>query len=212
MLRRRAELVGCSLALAGCWTSAPQPGCPVDRNLALAHQRDVTAAEGCKDASGVAITTGAPIDLAPLHHLETIRGDLVIGPTVGIEQVALDELREVGGTVRIVDNGTLRSVFLPRLERAGRVVIDRNLSLTTVAMPRLAAVAGSVSVTNNHDLTVLDASSLVDISKGLVIADHPKLEHVLMPRLAHAETVTIDRVPKLPATVTGALLSASSQR
>jgi hypothetical protein len=159
----------------------------------------------CTSASSVAIRTGATLDVASLTKLETITGDLAIGPTVGVEEVDLTELREVGGTVRVSANGLLRQLFLPRLERAGRIEIDDNATLHTLSLPRLAEVAGGMTITDNQTLAFVDASSLVTVRKSFVLADEPNLTLVEMPMFAHAETVTLDDVPKLPAEAASAL-------
>ncbi|MEO7096189.1 MAG: hypothetical protein ABI175_23215, partial [Polyangiales bacterium] len=124
----RLSLSSALLLLAGCpGAKAPStPSCPTDRTAVIASQEDVTRLSVCTTLSSVTVKTGASISLAGLRALETITGDLAIGPTVGLDEVSLPELREVGGTVRITSNGSLHGVFLPRLETAGRFEIESN--------------------------------------------------------------------------------------
>ena len=129
----------------------------------------------------------------------------MIGPTVGVEEIDLTELREVGGTVRVTANGSLLELFLPRLEHAGRLDIDDNAALATLSLPRLSTVDGALTITDNHELALIDASSLVSVGKSLVIAGAPRLTLIEMPALAHAETVRIADAPKLPADAATAL-------
>jgi len=187
--------------LAGCFLfrNGDADRCQVGRIVALGTQDDVAAFAGCKEASGVTIRTGATIDLAPLRELEVVTGDLVIGPTVGIDEVALNGVTRVGGAVRVSENPSMRGLFLPRLVDAGRVAIEGNVSLTTIALPRLATVQGSIVLSDNRALELVTAPELVSVGHEVVILDHPKLTLVQMGRLATAEAVRIEGNPKLPA-------------
>jgi hypothetical protein len=189
-----AVLPGCLL-----WRGGDEARCPSDRILVITVQEDVAAFAGCKTASGLRVQTGATIDLAPLRDLQTVSGDIVVADTVGTEEVALDALVSVGGGILVHGNNSLRGLFLPRLETAGRVAIDDNYELTTIAMPRLAAVTGAVAVTANHDLALLAAPALVKVGGELVIVDEPALTLVEMGKLAAAQAVRIANVPKLAA-------------
>jgi hypothetical protein len=188
--------------LAGCpLFHTDQPAsCPKGR-VDLGLQEDVLKFAGCTKAAGVMIRTGATIDVTPLHELEEIAGDLAIGPTVGVDSVAFNGLVRVGGTIRIVSNGSLRGLFLPRLEHVGRVEVDGNVVLTTISMPRLIDVKGSLVVTDNHGLELLSASTLSRIGGELVIVGHPKLNLVELPRLVHMETIRVEGNPAIPADV-----------
>src|SRR5262249_24387134 len=154
----------------------------------------VTAFTGCRRAVGVAIRTGATIDVAPLHELVEITGDLAIGPTVGIESITLD-VQRVGGSVRATANGLLHGLFLPLLEHASRVDVDGNPQLATVSLPRLAHVAESIVITDNRRLALLDLPTLATVGNELVIAGHPKLELVDAPKLVRAGAVRIEADP-----------------
>jgi len=167
--------------------------------VVLGSQDDVTGFAGCKTASGVTIRTGATIDLTPLRELEQITGDLVIGPTVGIEEAALNGLMHVGGAVRVSMNPSLRGLFLPRLEDAGRIAVDNNVTLTTIALPRIATVYGSIVLADNRALELVSIPELVTVGHELVILDHPKLTLVQAGRLNVAEAVRVEGNPKLPA-------------
>lgn len=188
-----AVLPGCLL-----WHGGDEAKCPTDRIFVITVQEDVAAFAGCKTASGLRVQTGATIDLAPLRDLRTVSGDVVIGPTVGAEEVALDGLVSVGGGILVRGNNSLRGLFLPRLETAGHVAIDDNYELTTIAMPRLATVSGAFSVTANHDLALLGAQVLATVGGELVIEDEPSLTLVELGKLASAQAVRIANTPKLP--------------
>jgi hypothetical protein len=167
--------------------------------MTVASQDDIAGYAGCKRALGLAIRTGATIDLAPLRELDEITGDLAIGPTVGVETVSLPALRRVGGAIRVASNGSLRALFLPLLEHAGRVDVDNNIVLGTISLPRLIDIAESLVVTDNRVLALVDVPSLVSVGNELVIDGQPKLELVDAPRLAHANAVRVESDPLLPA-------------
>ncbi|MGN6110685.1 MAG: hypothetical protein ACTHU0_36620 [Kofleriaceae bacterium] len=176
----------------------------------LAGQDDVAWFAGCKSASALVIRTAAPLDLAPLRDLETIAGDLTIGPTAGMTEVTLHELRSVGGAVQVAGNLDLRGLFFPRLVRAGRVSIDGNVALGTLAMPALREVLGSLIVVADPDLELLDVSGLVSVGKDLVIADNPKLVLLEAGKLERAEAVRIDNNKLLPADLVDGLRARMS--
>ena len=113
------------LAAPGCglFHTDPSPSCPSDRTVVLGNQGDVAAFATCTTARGVSIHTGATIDVSSLTKLDAITGDLVVGPTVGVESIALTELRSVDGAIVVMSNGSMHGLFLPRLERAGRITI-----------------------------------------------------------------------------------------
>lgn len=180
---------------------ATAPTCPTDRKLVLAGPEDVRGAVGCQTAVRVTIRTGAKLDLGPLRQLESIDGDLVIGPTVGIDEVQLAGLRTVGGTIHVGSNGSLRGLYLPRLERAGRIEIDGNVELAAISLPRLAAVEGAMVITDNAAVELIDAAALLSVGKELVISNHPELTLLEMPRLVKDADIRIERAPKLSANV-----------
>jgi hypothetical protein len=178
-----------------------EPRCPIERRLVLASPEEVRGAAGCRTASAVIVRTGATLDFAQLGRLESIEGDLVIGPTVGVDEVQFVALRSVGGTIHVSSNGAVRGVYLPKLERAGRIEIEGNVALTTVSLPRLAAVAGGVSVTDNAVLELFDAGALVTIGKELVVDGAPSLTLLELGKLVKDAGIRIERAPLLPPEV-----------
>lgn len=192
-----ALLVVTACSGAGTRTAAPTT-CPIDRTIALGTQDEVQAFAGCTTASAMTIRTGATIQLGPLGQLETITGDLVIGPTVGLEEISLLELREVGGSIEVVSNSSLRGLFFPRLEKAGRISIEGNSALMTVSMPRLTDVSGSLLITEDTSLELIDLSALASVGKDLVITDNPKLSLIEAGNLARVQEVRVERNRVLP--------------
>ena len=189
--------------LAGCFhRGKPSSACPTDRTVELSLPEDVVRITGCEKVGGVMIRTGATIDVSPLSDLEEIVGDLTVGPTVGVDTIAFNGLLRVGGTIRVANNGSLRGLYLPRLEHAGRIEVDNNAVLSTISVPRLADVSNSLVITDNNALELVTATLLTTIGQELVISGHPKLELLEMPRITRMETIRLEGNPKLkPETV-----------
>jgi len=201
-----------ALALAACLPSkgASSGKCPRDHSLEIGLQEDVARFAGCEKAAGVTIRTGATIDVTPLHELAEITGDLSVGPTVGVDELAFNGLLRVGGTIRIVNNGSLRGLFFPRLEKVGRIEIENNAVLASISMPRVKAVQGAVVVTDNNALEMLSASLLETIGTELVISGHPKLNLVELGHLTSLQAIRLEDNPKLPADVVEQLVARSA--
>jgi hypothetical protein len=143
------------------------------KHIALAGQDDVAAAAGCSSIDSLTLRTGMALDLAPLGRLRTIRGAVVIGPSVGFVELTLPSLRSVG-TVRIVGNGNLQGIFLPRLEHAASFEVDGNAALTTISVPKLALIDHKLAITGNANLEMLDLTALATAGE-VVLATNPKL-------------------------------------
>jgi hypothetical protein len=175
----------------------PERGCPLEGELTIAAQEDVAKIAGCTAISTLVIRTGAKLELAPLGRLEAIRGDLLVGPSVGLEELALPRLRTVDGTIRVVGNGNLRAVFLPKLEHAKRIEIEGNVAISNLSLPKLTAVE-AVVVTGQAELELIDIPSLAKTSE-LVITDNPKL--VMIEGEVTAKTLRLENNKQLPAEV-----------
>jgi len=190
-------------ALVACGHAAV-PACPAD--VVIAGRGDVARTASCESAGRVAIRTGAPLDVSAMH-LRDVAGDLVIGPSVGVDEIRLTELREIRGALRVVGNGDLHGLYLPALARVARIEIAGNVALTTIALPKLAAVGGDVAIADNNDLELIDAPALASITGSLAIDRDPNLALVEMPMLARVGSVRIEACPKLPAETVDALAS-----
>jgi hypothetical protein len=213
MVRAPASVVATSaaLVLVACGATpvgTVAPSCRTDRTILLASQADIARLARCTTAPGVTIRSGASLDTSVLHALATITGDLEIGPTVGIEEITLGELRAVEGAIHVASNGLLQGLYLPHLERAGRIEIDGNVAITTISLPRLQAVRGALRITDNASLELVDLSALAVIDQELVFTGDPQLALVEATQLEHAASVRLD-VPKLPPDVTERLRAAA---
>jgi hypothetical protein len=185
---------------AACGSSAkstPAPrACPTGA-VTLAGQDDVAALGGCTAVASLAIRTGEALDLAALVSLERIAGDLVVGPSVGLSELALRGLREVGGMVKVVGNANLHGVFFPLLARAGSFDIGGNVAMTTLSMPRLEAT-GALAVSDNPELELVDLTKLATVERELALADNGKLVLVDSPALQRTGSVRVEGNKILP--------------
>jgi len=182
-----------ALVLVACGSSAPhgEPtrACPTGA-VVLAGQDDVAALAGCASVESLAIRTGEALVLAPLASLTKVARDIAIGPSVGLSELGLANLREVGGTLKIAGNANLHGVFLPQLVRAGGFDIGGNVALTTVSMPRLETT-GALALVDNAELELVDLSQLGSVEGALAIADNPRLVLVDSPKLQRAGSVRL---------------------
>jgi hypothetical protein len=201
-----ALVVGCSSSRG---TGKPS-SCPTGHSVELGLQEEVDKLAGCTTVPGIVIRTGATIDVGPLKELEEITGDLTIGPTIGLDEVALNGLLRVGGTIRVANNSSLRGLFFPRVERIGRIEVENNGSLMSISAPRLTAVDGAMVITDNSGLELISAPLLASVGKELVIAGHAKLTLLEMARLTAVEATRIENNPKLPPEVVEKLTSKSA--
>jgi hypothetical protein len=195
--------------LAGChvFRHAPNPSCQEGSTVELSLPEDVKHFAGCERASGILIRTGATIDVTPLADLEEVTGNIWVGPTVGVDAITLNGLVRVGGTIHVANNGSLRGLYLPRLEQAGRIEVDNNAVLTTISIPRLAHVDGSFVITDNTSLEMITATRLATVGQELVIAGQPKLNLFEIPLIQHMQTIRLERNPSLPDDVVYQLTS-----
>jgi hypothetical protein len=203
--RTSSALLGVALnaACGGRPATPAAPSCPARGPVVLAKQADIRQVASCTMLPGVWIRSGAALDTSVLRA-QAITGDLVIGPTVGTAEVAFGELRTVEGAVRVSSNGLLQGLFLRKLERAARIDIDGNVALTTISLPRLAAIRGALRITDNASLEAVDMSALESIDQELVLTGAPQLTLVEAPQLQRAASVEIN-APKLTAEVTDRL-------
>jgi hypothetical protein len=190
MLRPRSS---CWLVIAACHASpTTRHACPTDRPVILAGQDDIVAFAGCTSAASVTIRTGMALDLAPLASLTTIRGDLVIGPSVGLEEVKLTNLATVGGEIRIASNSFATGAFFPALVHARAIVVTGNGGLATLSLPHLATLDGALTIADDGALELVEASALTSIGGTLAIRDAPQLALVELAALAHVGGVEIE--------------------
>lgn len=199
LVPRSAALAATLLAACAVPRAAGSPPCPTDRIVTITSQADIERLAGCARVSGLVIRTGAPLRLAALRALEVVTGDLVVGPTLALEELTLLELVEVRGAIHVAGNHTLRGLFLPRLERAGRIEVEASAALVTISLPRLAATTGSLIVTGNPALEIMDLSALASVGKDLVVTANPRLTLIDAGRLDAVQAVRIEDNRALPA-------------
>jgi hypothetical protein len=176
-MRRAAYLL-----IAGCAHASPR-ACP-SGDVAIRVQADADAMAGCRAVGGaLSIRTGAPIDLRGLASLEEIGGDLAIGPTLALTGIdGFAHLRAIGGALRVTANAEVTGAYFPALEKAGAVVVDGNFALAELLAPKLAAVAGDVTVSHNGALEIVDLGALV-VAGHITFDDNRQLGELHVPAL-----------------------------
>jgi len=200
-----AAVLAASAACGGPQTAASDPArCPAGA-VTLGGPEHVARLAGCPRAASVTIRTAAALDLAPLAALEAIDGDLVIGPSIALAAASLEGLRSVGGALRVVANGDLHALALPRLERAGRIAVEGNSALARLSLPRLREVAGALAISGNPDLELVDAGALESVGAELAITDNARLVLFEAGRLARAGAVRVANNATLPDDIARAL-------
>jgi hypothetical protein len=171
--------LGALVLVAACGGAEPTPArpeaaCGVDR--VITRQDHLEEVGACGSVTGNLIIRGAArFDLAALAPLESVDGDLIIGPTFDLDVVSVDGLRRVGGALRIVSNGLATGVFLPRLEHAGSIEVAGNVAIAGVSMPALRQVDGDLVVEDNPGLEHLAAGALAEVGGIVRIDGNPAL-------------------------------------
>ena len=139
----------------------------------------------------------APAPDAPLERLQRIAGDLTVGPSVGLSELSLRAVREIGGTIKIAGNANLMGVFLPQLARAAAFDIGGNVALTTVSMPRLEST-GALAIVDNSALELVDLTALGAVDNGrLVLVDAPALSRAGAVRVSGNKILPDEQVQAL---------------
>ncbi|HEY4178920.1 MAG TPA: hypothetical protein VGM90_18865 [Kofleriaceae bacterium] len=165
--------------------------------VSIAEQADVDRVAACTWMGSLTVRTGAPLDLSPLK-VERITGDVNIGPTLAVEELRLDHLREVGGAIRVESNALLHGVFLPQLERTRAFTIEAGSSLATIAAPKLTTVNDSITIDELGSVEILDFSAVETIGGALTITHNPELKLVQFDALKIVKSVVIEANAKLP--------------
>lgn len=190
MHRRRSSLI----LLVACHASTPRTAtCPEQRRAVIGDQSDVARYAACTSVASLTIRSAAKLDLKPLS-LESIDGDIMLGPTIEVDEITIPKLRVVRGAIRAASNANLVGIYLPALESAGSITIEANASLKIVQLPQLRSTA-SLTL-SGIALEVVNAKSLT--ATKLSISAAPELTLLDVDALA-AGTATIDDAPRLDA-------------
>jgi hypothetical protein len=147
----------------------------------IAIAEDIEALAGCRALAGnLEIRSGTLSDVVGLEALESIRGSVIVGPTLQLASLTgLSGLRHIGGDLDVTGNPYLAGVFLASLRRVdGDVSIDGIRAAKTVSLHGLEQVGGSFEVTDNGDLLRLDIGALRTVDGDFRIEENTALEDV----------------------------------
>jgi hypothetical protein len=158
-------------------------------------QADLDALRDCSEIRGdltIASVGLATIEANDLPLLTKISGDLIIsGPQISdrplLESVTLKHLRTIEGALMVLGlavvefgaSGPLRELHLPALERIGAHdalgLAVYQASLTTLDLPALEAIEGTVILDTLFELCTLRVASLQSVGGALNVRYVPKL-------------------------------------
>jgi hypothetical protein len=144
----------------------------------VGNTEDAAALRGCARLGGLQIRAAGLIDLGGLAGLRAVTGDVVVGPTTGLDNLdALAGLEEVGGDLTVTHGELLTGAYLSSLRRVGGdLVVTRNPALAGLVLRSLEEVGGDLRITGNPVLLALSADRLAKVGGTLVVDGNPALE------------------------------------
>lgn len=155
----------------------------------------------CHEIASLTARSGAEIDFSVLANLVTVHGDVRIGPSVAISEIALPTVQAIEGTLRVASNTALTGVFVSRLQRVGAMEFSDNAALATISLARLQSVAGDVTVQRNGDLSTVLAPGLTHVTGRFRLAASRSLEVVEFAKQFAAGVIEMEGLPKLDWTM-----------
>lgn len=153
------------LLVSSCGGASPRPSAPTKdcQGGKVWHQDESARFRGCVKIEGNLELGGALMSASDFSSLRQIAGNLVIGPSYQLNDLAaLAGLRFVTGSVLVKDNMRLGGLFLGALEKVGGdVQIAGNTELRRVSLHRLAEIGGGLKLgAANRGLEGVDLSAL----------------------------------------------------
>ena len=200
----RAALVASVVVAAVTSCARPVPRATVVRAAACATA-DVVATDTaglvpyahCHQLRSLTVRSGAAVDFSVLAKLTSVTGDVRIGPSLGITEIALPMLQSVGGTLRVAGNTVASGLYSKLLQRVGTLEITDNATLSTLALSALEQVTGDVTIARNGDLGTVLAPHWTKVGGVFRLQSCRSLEFVELAPTFTAATVQISDIPKL---------------
>jgi hypothetical protein len=183
------------------------------RTASECAQSDVVASDaesievyrGCREVKSLRVRSGATLTLSALAELQTVAGDIVVGPSIAVDDVSLPKLRRVGGVVRVSGNMSLTGWYAPELVSVAGVEVADNPVLATLALPRVEHVTRDVTVQRNPALSTILLANLSAIDGALILVRNRQLNIVTTHAAFRASRVEMTDLPALDwTTVPGA--------
>ncbi len=170
------------LAAYGCG-GRPSPSGPVLEcgGGKIWHPEELARVQGCRHISGDLHLGGALTDAKELEGLTSIEGDLIVGPSYQLNNLAsLGSVVRIGGDLRLERNWRLQGLYMGALEFVGGDIrVEGNVGLVACVLPKLRSVS-ALEVGNNRNLERLDLSGLDEEGPDLVVRGR-KLRSVMAP-------------------------------
>lgn len=131
------------------------------------HQDDAQRFLGCRIIEGTLELGGALMSTTDLAALVQVRGDLVIGPSYQLNNLAdLSSLQRIEGSLLVRNNMLLRGLFVGALEEVtGDLRVSGNSSLLSVSLHKLETIGGVLDLRrDNRALELVDLRGLRSLS------------------------------------------------
>ena len=130
-------------------------------------------------------------DMALLSCLNSVEGNLTIGPTANVTTLRFGGLRTVSGNLVLTRNSALSEADYSIIESVGGFLTLFANSFEEIRLESLNSVGRSLSVQSQTDLPRFIAPALVSVGENIFIQDNPPLELIIMDALLEAERITI---------------------
>jgi hypothetical protein len=152
------------LALS-CGGKVPRPSTPAQdcQGAKVWHQDESARFRGCVKVEGNLELGGALTSASDFSALRQVSGNLVIGPSYQLNDLAaLAGLRIVEGSLLVKNNMRLGGLFLGDLSRVGGdVQITGNTALRRVSLHHVSEIGGELTLGEaNRGLEAVDLSGL----------------------------------------------------
>jgi hypothetical protein len=203
---RVAHFIAVLLALADAGCSATQRNAPLlaaaqcsQYTLLVDSAASLALVRGCSELAAITVRTADTVDWAVLKNLRQVIGDVRIGPTSAMSDIALPDLERIGGVLTISGNLGLTGVYLTALQYAHQLVVQDNAALSTLSLPALQQVGGDMVILRNGDLAALLAPKLASVAQNLNFDSNRQLEFVQFSPDFAAASVVLNQCPKVSA-------------
>ncbi len=134
-------------------------------DVTVTTQADIDQLEGVREIGGtLTFDTTNALDLTPLDSLRLVGGDLVIDDAEAPSRFILQGLETVIGDVQIKQS-IVSSIDMPNLVTiGGSLSVKNNIGLDNVVMSSLESVEVGINFNDNDDLSTVDFSALQRIN------------------------------------------------
>jgi len=135
--------------------------------------------------------TLTPLQVIDLPSLEKITYRMYINFNNLLESISLPNLK-IAETVIVQDNVGLVSLSMPKLEEASELKIINNNSLTNQNLNSISTIHGDFFFQYNGKMNLLNLNSLISVKGWLQISSNSSLNNVDFTHLTSAEKISME--------------------